>query len=1126
MIDRRPSGASSALATLRAGDRLGDYTIEHLLGVGGTACVYSSTTREGRRIALKVLRDDRADDPDARRRFLQEARVGAGLHHPNIVRFVDFGSRRNQLYLAMELVVGTSLWSWVEHPPSAHHVLDVFDQILDALAHAHARGVVHRDLKPDNILLEQGDGHRLRVRLVDFGVAQHDEDAARTDDTPSVVGTPEYMSPEQCLGSPTVSFASDLYAVGVMLFEILTGYLPFEGSNTAATLVAHLRNPIPPLVPRDRYELEPNLEVVVRRLLAREPADRFLNAAAARTALGSCRIFDRWESATPPPRSNQKGLSRAEPPPVTAGLFLVSDPPFVDVRGELHDLQHRVQAHLQHDPRPMAVLVGGAPGSGRSRLINELAARLHEGGFAQIWHVETIPRERAIDAIRSMVQNHYPLAIMHPDDRAIRLEEQLLHDGFHDRWELDWALKLLLGSEPLDALSDAPIWSLLGRLVAAAGRRQRLVLVVENIDQNDGDLLHHLAALVPPETKQAPVLITDFRSDAETLRPRFAQGLELLRRHAHEIVIERRDLTRLGLRDMQRFLQRAVAVSPSAATLLADRADGNPSFALQMLRSILSRFGEQTLDDPVVLDRALAELPEAIGDMLVDRLETAWLTGLVPAPAFRALESLSYLGVRVPRTYALAMLEAEGVEQPAQLLTEIFSIPALGSMIRELDGELRFEDRLTRAALMIRAEQQGRKEHLHRLCAEIKQRDKRDDAENIAEIAEHCMAAGMFMRARMLFYNAAMTQISSNLLVEALRNIDGSIRTVELDPSPNAEDLADILLVRAELLSQLSRFPEAKKTLDALDRLRVFDSDGPNAQLLRLRAGVAVNVDGDAEGARQLLRDALRLASRKNLLTEILQTHLALAELHIASGALIDAESLLRAALKLDRDQPNPNVHARTIVQLGTIAMLVGAYGEARDMAMQAEALFVSVNNRQGIASSLMLRGRIEHLEGNLHEAWDLLRRAQEDFLNIGDRRSAALSVSELGVVADSLGHAQRARACWEQALSSFERIQELPMIAMCKLRLAALDAHNGHWRSAGEFLLDALVEHPVDPLHEMSWSEAMLRMAKEAIMADRQALAKDLLHRARTRLAAVDNESFIYDRVEEIAHLLYQLDA
>lgn len=1126
MREPHPSESSSPLATFRPGDRFGAYTIDHLLGIGGMACVYAATNREGQKVALKILRDDRADNPDVRSRFMQEARTGAHLHHPNIVRFVDFGAENHQLFLAMERVHGASLWQWVESPPPANELLDVFDQILDALSHAHARGVVHRDLKPDNILLEEGPNNRLRARLIDFGVAQHREALPDDELESSIVGTPEYMSPEQCIGSPTVSAPSDIYAVGVMIYELLSGRLPFTGSNPAATLLAHLQSPFPSFKARSAYVVPVSGEKVLRRFLAREPAERFPNAAAARVALRGLSVQDRHTVSSAAPSLSHAPIRRSEPPPITPGLFLVSDPPFVDLHDLLQDLQHRAQEHIKNDPRPMALLVTGAHGSGRTRFINEFASRLNEDGYAKIWRLSADTHERVIDVILMMIRAHYPHPIMHPEDRSTRLRAQLRADGITDPQVLEQAIALLIDSTPVEVPSEADIWRLIGRLISAATRRQRVVIVIDDVNQAGGHLIPALQLLVTQNMPRAPLLIMSFHSDAERYDTAFAEGLDSLTAQQNGWVIERRELKRLGLREMQQFLQRAIAISPSVAILLADRVDGNPSYAMLILRSILSRYGDNVLRDPIALDRALTELPADVSEILIDRMESGWRSGQVPTRTLDALESLAFLGQRIPRQHALAMLEAEGFEQPTEKLSDLLSTPTLSGIIYAHNGDVHFHDRLTRAAIMTRAEKRKRDVEIHARCVDIKLDGNEHPSENIAEIAEHCMAAGMLQRAQALFIDASKAQKKKMHFVSALRHIDGAIRTVELSESPSAEELTTILLERADLLNRLSRFHEAEKTLNAVDRLDFYHPDAQPPRLLRLRASVASNVDGNAAKARDILGQALRAADAHRKYTEGVRCRLALAELNIASGALAESEKLLRSLLQHPDVMASASLHGSVLRLLSAIAMHTDALDASRALALEASRYFQEANDLYGLAMTKILQGRCEHLEGNHRAAWNLLRAAQEDFLSISDRRMAAVALGWLGTVADTGGDSARARMCWEQSLDSFERSQDAAMVALSKLRLASLDAQNGHWRSAGQLLLASLSQQRVDPLQEVAWSEAMVRMAKEAIMANRQALARDLLQRAHKRLAGLSNESFAYDRVEEIAHLLYQLGA
>lgn len=275
----------------------GRYELGAPLGSGGMARVYEATDRMlSRRVAVKLLETD-AGIPHARERFLNEARLAASLSHPHAVAVYDTGTDQGSAYIVMELVEGQTLAQLLaaEGPLAPERAVAVADPVLAALAAAHARGMVHRDVKPANVLLGR-DGS---VKLADFGIAKATEGRADLTMTGQVIGTPTYLSPEQASGRPATP-ASDVYATGVVLYEMLAGQPPFKAENPIATAMAHQRDPVPPLG-RQRPGLPPGLVAAVSRALAKDPADRYPDAAAFRSALrdgGGTALLDVAETPT------------------------------------------------------------------------------------------------------------------------------------------------------------------------------------------------------------------------------------------------------------------------------------------------------------------------------------------------------------------------------------------------------------------------------------------------------------------------------------------------------------------------------------------------------------------------------------------------------------------------------------------------------------------------------------------------------------------------------------------------------------------------------------------------------------------------------------------------------------
>jgi serine/threonine protein kinase len=260
----------------------GRYRLDSILGLGGMGTVYRGTRLLiGDEVAIKVLHPDQVTVPQAAERFRREAQAAARLKHPNAVTVYDFGVSQDGLfYLVMELVEGESVRNIIRQrgPFTPSAAAEVIAQACAALDEAHRQGIIHRDIKPDNIMVHSGVGG-LRVKVLDFGIAKlRDQSASNLTQTGSVMGTPHYMSPEQCIGEELDS-RSDIYSLGVVLYEMLCGVVPFNSPTSTAVVVQHVNQPPPPLRAVN-MSIPPAVEAVVMHALEKRREARPQTAGA------------------------------------------------------------------------------------------------------------------------------------------------------------------------------------------------------------------------------------------------------------------------------------------------------------------------------------------------------------------------------------------------------------------------------------------------------------------------------------------------------------------------------------------------------------------------------------------------------------------------------------------------------------------------------------------------------------------------------------------------------------------------------------------------------------------------------------------------------------------------------
>jgi eukaryotic-like serine/threonine-protein kinase len=345
----------------------GKYLLESVIGDGACGVVYRAKQLAlDKTVAIKVLHRAMSEDDAVVERFHREARAASQLSHPGSIAVFDFGQEPGRvLYLVMDYVEGRDLYALMGEEPQLppQRIVSILSQILGALSVAHDRGIVHRDLKPENILVASArndDGEDVDVvKVVDFGIAalvSNDANAMRLTARGLVVGTPEYMSPEQARGEP-VDGRADLYAVGALLYELLSGRVPFQGETAAATLLDQMIKPLTP-PSHHRKGVDRSLEQICLRALAKDREQRFANAREMRVALRAA-----LTAPPPPPRRRSWRLPAAASFALLslAAIVATTIRPAQQVKAVVENVAEATAVSDQQIEAPIPVVAKAAP---------------------------------------------------------------------------------------------------------------------------------------------------------------------------------------------------------------------------------------------------------------------------------------------------------------------------------------------------------------------------------------------------------------------------------------------------------------------------------------------------------------------------------------------------------------------------------------------------------------------------------------------------------------------------------------------------------------------------------------------------------------------------------------------
>ncbi len=1012
-------------------------------------------------------------------KFRAEVRAFAALDHPNIVRLYDYGvvSRRdaaagegvlrpNLPYMVMELVMGRSL---AELAPELDWVSlrNALLSLLDALAHAHARGVIHRDLMPHNVMVAAE-----HVKLTDFGIALatgtgSTSRVTRREDTAGS-GTPHYMAPEQITGLwQDQGPWTDLYALGCLTWALACGAPPFDADTVMGVLIAQVNSALPPFKPR--IPVPDDFQPWLRRLLEKGPERRFLRAADAAWALLSLeeplpdgddpgdtlpeaprrshetiRIPDalraiNWTSmdrlklalqstteelgivrpgihpgGAPPPPSDWRGTSIRAPRGALRGglrLFGLRSLPIVGRLAERDALWGAL--HRVHDEaRPLLVTVHGEAGIGKSRLVEWLAERAHELGAATLLRAEHGPVPGDGDGLRAMLRRHFRCEELEPPLLMERIDRFLGSFRVSSETARERLAALLRGGDDdgdgIRLGGPRERHAVLRHVVELLAIERTVILWLDNV-QWGHDALEFAEQLLADAPQQRVLVVVTYTDGALAEAPAEHAQVAALAAREHALDLP---LAPLDEEDRRVLLREVLRLSPPLAAQVEARAGGNPMFVVQLVADWVQRDLLEPGGDGLRLAAgADTKLPDSLYEVWSARVE-----GLLeerPEADGIALELAAVLGRQVEPEEWAAACRAAGVSAPNSLVGELLKEGLVSALVgQDLRFGWRFADGLLGETLRRRAAGSGRLQAAHRAVVTM----LRARGGNARRLGEHLVGAGDGAAAVGPLLQAARECSESGELRVAERLL--ALREDTLGPG-DARERAEGTLVRAELALARGDWTAAEEAAKAATDAAV---EGGwldvviEALLLRARAA---KLTGRLAAAWRHAEDAESWA-RTNLEGLLLARALQLkGQVMAARGALEAAGHCYEEALAGFADG-SPLRRGECLDGLGQIALATQRLGEAEGRFAEARALFAEGGSGPREAQAIDALGEVARHRGALDEAQELYADALERLEGLG-AVEAVVPRAHLALTELARGHLGSARPLLATALAEAE---------------------------------------------------------------------------------------------------------
>jgi eukaryotic-like serine/threonine-protein kinase len=1072
-------------AAAAAQPRIGPYRLEEELGRGGMGVVHRGVhERSGEHVALKSVRVPHEGMLQGIRR---EIHALSRLRHPGVVRIHEQGLERGMPWYAMELLEGATLLEhgrrlWQPGGPAGalRRLLGVLHGLCGVLAYVHGEGIVHRDLKPGNVLV-RGDGTPV---LVDFGVVAQFAGAVgreRLELGGLMVGTVAYMAPEQLRGD-YVDARADLYSLGCMMFELLTGRKPFVAETIAELSLAHFEQ-APPRPSELAGELPAGLDALVLELLAKRPEQRLGYADVAARRLAECGA----EEAMAPPGA------------VAPARGYLYRPELAGRDAALEQLERQLD-RLESAQGPGMVLVAGESGAGKTRLAMELG-RLARRRAVRVVLGECAPGGGPLQALRGVLQAVADRAHAHGAPEA----ERLL--GRHAAVLAPYEPSMAERAEPAETQDVASLPAAEARLrlfvaltetLGALAASRPLLLVLDDLQWAD-ELSLGLLSFAQRSGwlgRCSRLLVLGTYRTEELGGP--------LRELAQDEAVKSLELQRLGPPAVGEMVRAMLALPQTPeifAGFLARCSEGNPFFVAEYLREavaegLLVRDGSGRWqvaagsDEPAseALYEALA-LPRSVAELVGRRLGGLGVGGR------RAAEAAALLGREMD---GRLLAEVAGL-QGAELMEALEELRVRHVLEESEPGRLHFTHDKLREVAAAEVEPERRRA-LHRAAAEaLAARSGAEREELQGALGHHWEQAGEPQRARGHYLAAARRSAARHAHAEAERLYRACLA---LHESASAESLAARTELGRDVLAATGKHREAIAELSvALGEARSLGSQRDEGECLRALS-VSHCILGELDQAEALSRDAMALFRACGDLGAEGRAAAELGVVHWQRGELREAMEQARWTLEAARQSRDRRAEIVALIDIGNIHWREGSMDEARRVYEDALSLARESRFQRGESALLGNLAVFEQSQGRLQSALTLYEQALSISRETVARRSEGAHLANLANVHVQLGQFDAASDCYEAAL--------------------AIARETGERQFEGQVLSNlSYMRYLIEP--ELKTAASLLERAQElfAQTQDRYALAICFSHHGRLELAEGRSATPWLERAEELSDSL-----